>query len=86
MWQKLLKDYPLVMPDHQAVGLEVSLNIGRGACIAGTYSHELRVGWATAQKEFKRSIELKPKYATAHQWYAIHYLTAASPLDEAIEE
>ena len=28
---------------------------------------------SAAEKEFRRSIELKPDYATAHQWYAIHY-------------
>jgi len=42
--------------------------------------------WATAETEFKRSIELKPDYATAHQWYAIHYLTATKRLDESIQE
>jgi serine/threonine protein kinase/tetratricopeptide (TPR) repeat protein len=42
--------------------------------------------WATAEKEFKRSIELKPDYATAHQWYAIHYLTARGRLEEALQE
>ncbi len=42
--------------------------------------------WATAEREFKRSIELKPDYATAHQWYAIHYLTATGRLDEALQE
>ena len=42
--------------------------------------------WPTAEKEFKRSIELKPDYATAHQWYAIHYLTATNRLDESIQE
>jgi eukaryotic-like serine/threonine-protein kinase len=42
--------------------------------------------WATAEKEFKRSIELKPEYATAHQWYAIHYLTATNRLEESIQE
>ncbi len=42
--------------------------------------------WATAEKEFKRSIELKPDYATAHQWYAIHYLTATNRLEDAIQE
>jgi eukaryotic-like serine/threonine-protein kinase len=42
--------------------------------------------WATAEKEFKRSMELKPDYATAHQWYAIHYLTATNRLEEAIQE
>src|SRR5262249_14268267 len=39
-----------------------------------------------AEKEFKRSIELNPEYATAHQWYAIHYLTAMGRLEEAVQE
>jgi adenylate cyclase len=42
--------------------------------------------WSEAEKEFKRSIELKPDYATAHQWYAIHYLTAMGRLEEAVQE
>jgi TolB-like protein/Tfp pilus assembly protein PilF len=42
--------------------------------------------WSAAQKEFKRSIELKPDYATAHEWYAIHYLTATGRLEEAVQE
>jgi TolB-like protein/Tfp pilus assembly protein PilF len=39
-----------------------------------------------AEKEFKRSIELNPEYATAHQWYAIHYLTAMGRLEEAVQQ
>ena len=35
---------------------------------------------------FRRSIELKPDYATAHQWYALHYLTAMGRLEEAVQE
>jgi eukaryotic-like serine/threonine-protein kinase len=42
--------------------------------------------WPRAENEFKRSIELKPDYATAHQWYAIHYLTATGRLEEAVQE
>src|SRR5947207_9471091 len=42
--------------------------------------------WSAAEKEFKRSIELKPEYATAHQWYAIHYLTAMGRLEEAVDD
>jgi DNA-binding winged helix-turn-helix (wHTH) protein/TolB-like protein/Flp pilus assembly protein TadD len=42
--------------------------------------------WPEAEREFKLSIELDPDYATAHQWYAIHYLTATGRLDEALEE
>ncbi|MBA2524764.1 MAG: winged helix-turn-helix domain-containing protein, partial [Pyrinomonadaceae bacterium] len=32
--------------------------------------------WLEAEKEFKLSMQLNPDYATARQWYAIHYLTA----------
>ena len=39
--------------------------------------------WARAEREFKRAIELNPKYATAHQWYA-EYLAALGRHDEAI--
>jgi DNA-binding winged helix-turn-helix (wHTH) protein/TolB-like protein/Flp pilus assembly protein TadD len=42
--------------------------------------------WADAQKEFKRSIGLNPDYATAHEWYGIHYLTPREQFDEAIQE
>jgi len=41
--------------------------------------------WGGAAKEFKRSIELNPGYATARHWYAF-YLTALGRLDEAIRE
>jgi hypothetical protein len=26
--------------------------------------------WESAEHEFRRAIELDPRYATAHQWYA----------------
>jgi TolB-like protein/Tfp pilus assembly protein PilF len=42
--------------------------------------------WSAAEKEFKRSIELTPDYATGHQWYAIHYLTATGRFEEAVHE
>jgi TolB-like protein/DNA-binding winged helix-turn-helix (wHTH) protein/Flp pilus assembly protein TadD len=29
--------------------------------------------WESAEKEFRRAIELDPGYATAHQWYAWHF-------------
>lgn len=37
----------------------------------------------TAEKEFKRAIELNPNYATAHQWYS-EYLQAMGRFDDAI--
>jgi TolB-like protein/Flp pilus assembly protein TadD len=36
------------------------------ALIAENYDYD----WRTAEREFRRAIELDPQYATAHQWYA----------------
>lgn len=41
--------------------------------------------WPEAEREYRRSIELNPSYATAHHWYA-HYLTAMGRQAEAITE
>ena len=41
--------------------------------------------WREAEDEFKRAIQLKPGYATAHQWYAL-YLVAMGRSDEALTE
>jgi serine/threonine protein kinase/TolB-like protein/Flp pilus assembly protein TadD len=39
----------------------------------------------TAEREYRRAIELNPNYATAHQWLAEH-LAATKRLDEALAE
>jgi len=41
--------------------------------------------WQTAEKEFKRAIELNPSYATGHHWYAEH-LAWRGRFDEAFRE
>ena len=41
--------------------------------------------WPSAEKEYKRAIELNPRYATAHQWYG-GYLAIIGRSDEAIAE
>jgi tetratricopeptide (TPR) repeat protein len=41
--------------------------------------------YAKAQEEFTRAIELRPGYATAHQYYA-YYLTSMGDLNQAIAE
>ncbi|HET7113051.1 MAG TPA: tetratricopeptide repeat protein, partial [Pyrinomonadaceae bacterium] len=45
------------------------------------YDYEL----ATAEKEYRRALELNPNYATAHQWLAEH-LAAVMRSEEAIAE
>lgn len=41
--------------------------------------------WQTAEKEFRRAIQLDPDYATAHQWYA-ECLSFQGRFDEALAE
>ena len=41
--------------------------------------------WHTAEKEFKRAIELNPNYSTAHHWYAEH-LGYRGRFEEAFKE
>ncbi len=51
------------------------------AAIQETFEWE----WSSAEKEYKRAIELNPGYATAHHWYAV-YLAQMGRLDESIAE
>jgi tetratricopeptide (TPR) repeat protein len=41
--------------------------------------------WQTAEREFRRAIQLDPGYATAHEWYA-EYLSWQGRFDEALAE
>ena len=41
--------------------------------------------WAGAEREYRRALELHPKYPTAHQWYG-EYLVQVGRLDEAAIE
>ncbi len=41
--------------------------------------------WASAEREFKRAIELNPSYPTAHSWYG-EYLMVQGRFDEALAE
>lgn len=51
------------------------------ALIAENYDYD----WQTAEKEFKRAIQLDANYATAHQWYA-ECLSWLGRFDEALAE
>ncbi len=41
--------------------------------------------WANAEKEFKRALELNPRYAIAHQWYG-RYLEVKGRRNEGMAE
>jgi|HubBroStandDraft_1064217.scaffolds.fasta_scaffold01307_9 TolB-like protein/DNA-binding winged helix-turn-helix (wHTH) protein len=51
------------------------------ALIAEQYDYD----WQTAEKEFRRAIQLDPDYATGHQWYA-ECLAFLGRFDEAFAE
>jgi TolB-like protein/DNA-binding winged helix-turn-helix (wHTH) protein/Tfp pilus assembly protein PilF len=51
------------------------------AVIAQNYDWD----WATAEREYRRAIQLNPNYATAHHWYA-EFLSFHGRFDEALAE
>jgi DNA-binding winged helix-turn-helix (wHTH) protein/Flp pilus assembly protein TadD len=67
----------------KALGLDESLAEAHASLglITMLYDWDL----ATAEKGFKRAIELNPNYATAHQWYAVH-LAVSGRFDEAFAQ
>ena len=42
--------------------------------------------WPTAEREFKRAIELNPNYPVAHHWYAIFLSTIPGRMSESLAE
>ncbi len=77
------------MPQAKASAME-ALKIDDTLAEAHTSLAHVKVNydwdWAGAESEFKRAIALNPRYATAHQWYASHYLTPKGRLEEALAE
>ena len=48
-------------------------------------SEDYEYDWQTAEKEYRRAIQLDPQYPTAHQWYA-ECLSFEGRFDEALAE
>jgi eukaryotic-like serine/threonine-protein kinase len=65
--------------------LEIDPNLAEPHAALAVVLHEYDWNFAEAESEFKRSIELNPKYASAHQWYC-EYLMNMGRYDEAIAE
>jgi serine/threonine-protein kinase len=51
-------------------------------CVRAVYDWS----WSDAEQDFRRAIDLKPSYPTAHHWYAINHLVPLGRFDEATEE
>jgi DNA-binding winged helix-turn-helix (wHTH) protein/tetratricopeptide (TPR) repeat protein len=52
--------------------LELDNTLGEPHATLGFIRMFWQWNWDDAEREFKQSIDLNPRYATAHQWYAIY--------------
>jgi TolB-like protein/DNA-binding winged helix-turn-helix (wHTH) protein/Tfp pilus assembly protein PilF len=76
------------MPKARAAAvkaLELDDRLPEAHCALALILENYDWDWNTAEKEFRRAIELNPDYATAHQWYA-ELLMWRGRFDEALRE
>ena len=77
-----------LMPNARAAALR-AMQIDDGLAEAHTslalITENYDWDWQTAEKEFRRAIQLDPNYATAHQWYA-ECLSFQGRFEEALRE
>jgi TolB-like protein/DNA-binding winged helix-turn-helix (wHTH) protein/Tfp pilus assembly protein PilF len=76
------------MPKARAAALK-ALELDEGLAEAHTslalITENYEFDWVTAEKEYRRAIQLNPNYATAHHWYA-EYLALLGRFNEALAE
>jgi len=65
--------------------LELNNSLGEAHCSLAYVFYAFEWDFKSAEKEFKRAIELNPNYATAHQWYG-QYLAAMGRFEEAYKK
>ncbi len=65
--------------------LELDENLAEAHTALALIAQNYDWDWKTAEKEYRRAIELNPNYATAHHWYAEH-LALLGHFDEALRE
>lgn len=76
------------MPKAKAAALralELNESLAEAHTSLGAIKHVYEWDWSGAEREFQRSIELNPNYATAHQWYA-EYLRTMGRHEESLRE
>jgi len=65
--------------------LKLDPGLAEAHAALGSILHHADYNWRAAEAEYKRAIELKPNYSTAHQWYA-HLLVLRGRFAEAETE
>ncbi len=59
--------------------LELEKDLAEAHCSLAYARHHYDWDWADAEKEFRRSLELNPGYATAHHWHALLHVSLGKP-------
>ena len=67
------------------IALQIDESLAEAHAALGYIKFRIDWDWKGAEKELKRAVELKPGYATAHEWYAL-FLAIHERLDEALRE
>ena len=78
----------ICMPKAKAAALralEIDDSLAEAHTSLGRVLQVYEWNWAEAEKQFKRAIELNPRYPVAHQWYG-GYFERVGQLDQAIAE
>ena len=65
--------------------LELDPTLAEAYAAMGYIKFRIDWDWDGAEKEFKKAIDLKPGYATAHEWYGL-FLAVQGRMDEALSE
>jgi len=70
---------------HALKALELDPDLAEAHATLGLVYSDWEWKWDDATRAFERAVAIKPGYATAHQWFAIH-LRRVGRLDEALRE
>jgi adenylate cyclase len=71
--------------EYATHAIELNPNLAEAHTTLGATLHYYEHKWDEAESEFRKAIELKPSYSTAHQWYS-HVLAQQRRFDEAGKE
>ena len=71
--------------DAATKALQLDSNLAEAHCSLAMVKMSYENDWPGAENEFKRSLELNPRYPTAHQRYSL-FLPIVGRLDEAVVE
>jgi len=71
--------------EYVTMALEIDPDLAEAHTTLGAILHYYLRDWKASEREFRRALELKPSYATAHQWFS-HVLFQQKRFEEADKE